>query len=58
MEKSFIYWFLMFFWVIASVYLGGASPAGPARYGTWGWSLLIFLLFALIGLQLFGHPIH
>jgi len=57
-ELSLAYWLLMFFWVLSALYWGYQTPEGPARFGSWGWAFLIFLLFVVIGYKLFGHPIH
>lgn len=56
MTISFIYWFLMLVWVLFSGWWGYRTDAA-GRYPVWGSGLLIFLLFLLIGLRIFGDPI-
>lgn len=56
MTKEFLYWLLMFLWVIFGGWYGVATP-GPGRYPFLGWGVVIFLLFLIIGLSLYGAPI-
>jgi len=56
MTLSFLYWFLMLCWVLFSGLWGYRTDVG-GRWSVWGSGLLIFLLFLLIGLKLFGQPI-
>ncbi len=56
MPLSLAYWILMLFWLVAGCWVGYATPAGERR--PWiGWSTLLFLMFLVIGLKLFGTPI-
>jgi hypothetical protein len=50
------YWLLMAFWVVSSFYYGYSTPA-EGRWGVAGWSVVMFLLFVMIGIKLFGGPI-
>ena len=54
MTRPFLYWLCMFLWLIGGVGLG--------YYRTRDWSdlpgsILLFIMFLLIGLALFGQPI-
>jgi len=54
MPKGAIFWLLMILWVV----LGGmwySGRGGP--YGPWGFGLLGFALFFLLGWQVFGFVI-
>jgi len=46
----------MLLWVATGVWWGTTLPAG-GRYPVYGWSLLLFLLFIVIGLHDFGAPL-
>jgi hypothetical protein len=55
-ELSLWYWLLMFLSLLSSFYYGYQTP--PAgRFSVGGWSLVIWLLFLVIGLRLFGSPV-
>ena len=56
MPLSMCFWVLMFFALLSSLYYGYQTPP-PGRFSVGGWSLVIWLLFLLVGLKLFGHPI-
>ena len=56
MPLSLLYWILMLFWLICGAWWGVSTPP-PGRYPIVGWSIVLFLLFLVIGLQLFGAPI-
>ena len=56
MPLSLAYWILMLLWVATGVWWGTTLPAG-GRYPVYGWSLLLFLLFIVIGLHDFGAPL-
>jgi hypothetical protein len=56
MTLSFIYWLLMFLWVLFSLWWGWRSDAA-GRPTVAGSGLLLFLLFLILGLKLFGQPI-
>lgn len=52
-----LYWLLVILWLIFGLWSGWpVAPAG-SNWRPLGGSLLIFVLFVLIGLQLFGFPI-
>lgn len=56
MTLSFCYWLMMLLWVLFSFWWGWRTdPAG--RPSVAGSGLLLFLLFLIIGLRLFGSPI-
>lgn len=55
MTISTIYWMLLIVSLVFGFWVG--RPAGPApvnRWGYWGYNLLLFVLFVLIGLKIFG----
>ena len=54
MEKSLIYWLLIFCWIIFSGWMGW-GPSGDRRW--FGFGFIGFLLFVVIGLTLYGQPI-
>lgn len=56
MPIGMLYWILMLLALLSSFYWGYTTPQ-EGRRAVGGWSLLIWLLFLLIGLKLFGHPI-
>ena len=56
MPLSLAYWILMFFWVLFSVWWGWRTDAA-GRPTVAGSGLLLFLLFLIIGLKLFGATI-
>lgn len=56
MSRGAIFWILMILWLIFSVW--GSWPMVEARnYGFVGGAVLQFVLFALLGWQVFGKPI-
>lgn len=59
MSRAFIFWFLMLLWLIFGLwwYWPAGAVAGVAGYGGLGVPLLIFLLLALLGWQVFGSPV-
>ena len=56
MTKAFWFWLFMAAWVIWGARM---DYANRAAYGWWWWSrgLLAFLLFLIIGLELFRDPL-
>lgn len=56
MPLSLAYWILMFIWLLSGIWWGtSAAPETRLHIGTW--SLVLFLLFLVIGLRVFGAPI-
>ena len=56
MTLGLAFWILMLIWLIFGVvYHGGYL--GPS-YGLWGHTLLLFVLFLLLGWKVFGPPLH
>jgi hypothetical protein len=56
MSRGLIFWILMLIWfVFGLVWHFGLISGG---YGILGGALLLFILFALLGWQVFGPPIH
>ena len=53
MPLNMLYWLLMILWFIFSA----GNIFRPAPYFLWGGNLLMFILFLLIGLRIFGSPI-
>ena len=56
MPLSLLYWILMLLWLIAGFWWGWGQE-GPARYSWFGWSIILFLMFLVLGLRVFGAPI-
>ncbi len=59
MSRAFIFWFLMLLWLIFGLWWWwpAAGVIGYAGYGSLGVPLFIFLLFAILGWQVFGSPV-
>jgi hypothetical protein len=56
MTRGLIFWIIMLIWLVFGfVWHFGFIAAG---YGPIGGVLLLFILFALLGWQVFGPPIH
>jgi len=59
MSISFIYWFLLLLWLLFGFVILWPSPTAAGSF-VWlplGGNLLLFTLFVLIGLKVFGSPI-
>lgn len=52
-----LYWLLVILWLIFGLWSGWPTIGTPAGWRPMGGSLLAFVLFVLIGLELFGFPI-
>ncbi len=57
MTLTFIFWLIMLLWILGGVVVGFRPAAGDFRYTLLGSSLLLFILFLIVGLKLFGFPI-
>lgn len=57
MSIGFIFWVIMLLWLLLAVVLNLGHPA-VMPYGALGNSLLLFILFFLIGWKVFGWPIN
>lgn len=59
MPKGYIFWGLMFLWLIFGLYW--YWPTGPAAIGVVylpvGGHVIMFILFALLGWQVFGKAV-
>lgn len=53
MSLGFLFWLLMIIWLIF-----GFWQWGPANYAPFGGHLLLWVLLALLGIHVFGWPIH
>lgn len=59
MTLTFVFWFFMLCWLVFGFFWTWPSqpaPSAPVWY-PFGGSMLIFILFFLLGLQVFGWPI-
>lgn len=56
MTRGLLFWILMILWLILGLYLN-REAIGAGSYGIAGGNLLLFILFALLGWQVFGSPI-
>jgi hypothetical protein len=55
MSLQLIFWIIMLVWLIFGFAYHGGYLAGP--YGVWGNTLLIFVLFLILGWKVFGSPV-
>ena len=60
MKIAFWFWLIMAVWLIWGGVLGyrgrpAAAPFGPFYWGA-GWSLVLFILIAILGCQVFPDP--
>lgn len=60
MSRGLIFWVLMLIWLVFGMVLnfGGAQFGGYAHAGLVANQLLEFVLFALLGWQVYGPPVH
>jgi hypothetical protein len=60
MSRGLIFWVLMLVWFVFALLLnfGGQSLGVAGHYGTIANSLLEFVLFLLLGWQVYGAPVH
>lgn len=56
MSFGLIFWIIMLLWLVFSVSWNQGWV--PGTYGPWGHSLMLFILFLLLGWKVFGAPIH
>lgn len=56
MTLGLCYWILMLIWAVFGLLVHFSVIGGP--YGVVGNSLLLFVLFLLLGWQVFGPPLH
>jgi hypothetical protein len=52
-----LYWLLLILWLIFGAWAYWPAAGTPAGWRPIGGNLLMFVLFVLIGLELFGFPI-
>lgn len=58
MTLAFVFWFFMLCWLVFGfLWTWPSQPAGAPAWYPFGGSVLIFILFLLVGLQAFGWPI-
>lgn len=55
MSKGLAFWILMLLWLVLALWISWPPPGG-SWYFT-GSTLLLFLLFSLLGWQVFGAPV-
>ena len=55
MSLQLLFWILMLIWLIFGLAYNGGYLQGP--YGPWGNTILLFVLFLILGWQAFGSPI-
>jgi hypothetical protein len=61
MTRGLIFWVLMLIWFVFALVLnfgGGSALGGATHYGTVANSFLEFVLFLLLGWQVYGPPVH
>lgn len=57
MTLAVLFWVLYIVALIFGVYTGYA-PGQPYAFKMWGGSLLVFVLFGILGWAVFGGPVH
>ena len=55
MTLQFWFWIIMALWLVFGFWR--ARAVGDQLYPFWGGHLLVFLLFAILGWQIFGAPV-
>lgn len=55
MSLQLIFWILMLIWLIFGFAWHGGYLTGP--YGGWGNTVLLFVLFLILGWAVFGSPV-
>ena len=60
MTRGLIFWVLMLIWFVFALVLNFSGPSLGigGHYGTIANSLLEFVLFLLLGWQVYGPPVH
>ncbi len=60
MSRSLIFWVLMLIWFVFALVInfGGSSLGGYAHGGEIANTFLFFILFGLLGWQVYGPPVH
>ncbi len=60
MSRGLIFWVLMLIWFVFALFInfGSASLGGYAHVGTVANEFLLFILFVLLGWQVYGPPVH
>lgn len=53
MSYGLLYYILLLFWLVFGIWLGW-----DAGYRAFGPNILLFVLFLLIGMKIFGAPLH
>lgn len=54
---AFWFWLLMFAWLVVGIWWG--TTAEPQyRWHVSSWSIVLFLLFLIVGWKLFQGPVH
>jgi hypothetical protein len=56
MSLQLLFWILMLFWLVFGFW-SGYVPGQPYTVKAWGGNLLLFLLFVILGWQVFGAPV-
>lgn len=57
MRIGFLFWFLLLLWLIFGFWVYWPKEPGLVHFSPLGGSLLIFILFVLLGWRCFGEPI-
>jgi hypothetical protein len=57
MSLQLLFWILMLFWLLFGFWVGRGIADNDARWRLWGGNLLLFLLFIVLGWQVFGAPV-
>jgi hypothetical protein len=56
MTLGLAFWILMLIWLVFGVFVRVGYVGGP--YAPWGDMVLWFILFVLLGWEVFGAPLH
>ena len=59
MTRGLIFWVLMLVWFCFALFINfGGALGGYAHAGTMANDFLLFILFLLLGWQVYGPPVH
>lgn len=58
MSIGFLFWLLILFWLIFGLWWTWPASNEPRSFGPVGGNLLLFVLLVLLGIGVFGWPIH
>lgn len=57
MSLAVLFWVLMIIWLVFGIWSGYVPGQPYPGIRNWGSNLLLFILFAILGWQVFGAPV-